>query len=95
MKTAIHTIRTQISLSPELKSLIAKEGENLKESLSQYLRRAAILRLALREVEDVNLENLSRMVVGSVKKSEGGWGKVKDISDWQRKERKGEDGHRS
>ncbi len=95
MKTAVHTVRTQISLSPELKSLIEKEGKELKESLSQYLRRAAILRLALTEIDDTNLKDLRAMVIGSVSKDESGWKKTENISDWQRNRRKEEDGHRN
>ena len=95
MKTAIHTKRTQISLSPKLKTLIQNQGSLYGESLSEYLRKAALLRLALEESYQKELELVAKAVVGSVPKEKSGWSKVKNIGKWQREERKNEETHRS
>lgn len=94
MNTAIYPIRTQISLSPELKKLIEMRGAVLNEGLSEYLRRAAILRMAVEDVERNDLKLIAQTVVGSVPKSKSGWKNVKNIGEWQRKLRKNEDRHR-
>ena len=94
MNTAIYPIRTQISLSPELKKLIETRGAVLNEGLSEYLRRAAVLRMAVEDVERNDLKLIAQTVVGSIPKSKSGWKNVKNISEWQRKLRKDEDRHR-
>jgi len=95
MNTAIYPTRTQISLSPDLKRLIEASGARLKESLSGYLRRAAILRMMLEDREKNDLEMVARTVVGSITKSKSGWSRIKNISSWQRQERRNEDRHRT
>lgn len=91
MKVASYPNRTQISLSPELKSLIESRGAALGESLSEYLRKAAILRLTLDEVDKRDLELLADITAGSVPKSQSGWKNIKDVSRWQHNLRKDED----
>ena len=95
MNTAIYPIRTQISLSPELKRLIEMRGAVLNEGLSEYLRRAAVLRMAVDDVERNDLKLIAKTVVGGVPKSKSGWKNVKNVGEWQRKLRKDEDRHRS
>lgn len=95
MKVAIHTNRTQISLSTQLKALIKSQGALYGESLSEYLRKAALLRLALEEMERKELELTAEAVIGSIPKDKSGWKKIKDVSKWQRQERKREEIHRS
>ncbi|MBL7078177.1 hypothetical protein ISS42_00775 [Candidatus Shapirobacteria bacterium] len=95
MKQSIYSQRTQISLSPQLRSLIEAERILTKESLSQYLRKAAVLRMVLDMVERSDLDLIAEAVIGSVSKSKSGWKKVADIKSWQRKQRKDENRHRS
>lgn len=95
MNTAIYPVRTQISLSPELKKLIEMRGAVLNEGLSEYLRRAAVLRMAVDDVERNDLKLIAKTVIGGVSKSKSGWKNVKNIGEWQRKLRKDEDRHRS
>ena len=45
------SIRTQITLTAQIKALIEKEARKRKESLSEYLRKAALLRFLLEEEE--------------------------------------------
>ena len=94
MNTAIYPIRTQISLSPELKILIEVRGAVLNEGLSEYLRRAAVLRMAVEDMERNDLKLIAQTVVGNVPKSKSGWKNVKNIGEWQRQLRKNEDRHR-
>ncbi|MBI5357090.1 hypothetical protein HZB78_05800 [Candidatus Collierbacteria bacterium] len=95
MNTAVYPIRTQISLSPELRKLIEMRGAVLNEGLSEYLRRAAVLRMAVDDVERNDLKLIAQTVVGSIPKFKSGWKNVKNIGEWQRKSRKDEDQHRS
>lgn len=94
MNTAIYPTRTQISLSPALKKLVETRSTISNESLSEYLRRAAVLRMAIEDVERNDLKLIAQTVIGSVPKSKSGWKNVKNIGEWQRKLRKDEDRHR-
>lgn len=94
MKQAVHSNRTQISLSPQLKALIQSQGTLYGESLSEYLRKAALIRLSLEDSEKEELELIAEAVVGSVVKSKSGWKSIKDISKWQKQIRKNEEVHR-
>ena len=94
MNTAIYPIRTQISLSPELKKLIEVRGAVLNEGLSEYLRRAAVLRMAVEDMERNDLKLIAQTVVGNVPKSKSGWKNVKNIGELQSQLRKNEDRHR-
>ena len=95
MKKTSYSLRTQISLSPQLRKLIDQQRAYSQESLSDYLRKAAILRMVAEEVEKKNLEQIAQAVIGKVSKSKSGWRKTKDITVWQRKKRAHEDKHRS
>lgn len=95
MKQSIYSWRTQISLSPQLRKIIDTQRILSGESLSKYLRKAAVLRLALEEVEKKKLELIAETVVGKAPKARGGWKKVKSAVVWQRKERRNEASHRS
>lgn len=94
MNTAIYPVRTQISLSDDLKKLIARRGQRLNESLSEYLRKAAVIRMALEDIEVNDLKTIAKSVIGSVPRQDSGWRSVKDISSWQRQERRYENRHR-
>lgn len=94
MQTAIYPSRTQISLSPDLKRLIGARGDRLNESLSKYLRKAAVIRMALEDMETNDLKMIAKSVVDSVQRKDSGWQNIKDISAWQQQERRDEDRHR-
>ena len=95
MNTAKYSARTQISLPAELKSLIEKEGGLQNESLSEYLRKSAILRMALTSNRKNELKTVASAVVGHAQKSKGGWKAVSNVSLWQRNGRRDENSHRS
>ncbi|OGM26153.1 hypothetical protein A3D00_02930 [Candidatus Woesebacteria bacterium RIFCSPHIGHO2_02_FULL_38_9] len=95
MKQAIYPNRTQISLSPELKALIEARIALSQESFSEYLRKAAIIRMILEDVEKNELALIAKTIIGSIPKNKSGWKDIKDISKWQREERVNEDKHRS
>lgn len=69
-------------------------GAVLNEGLSGYLRRAAVLRMAVDDVERNDLKLIAQTVVSSIPKSKSGWKNVRNIGEWQRKLRKDEDQHR-
>lgn len=71
------TVRTQITLTSTLKRLIEKQIGLKGESLSEYLRRAAIIRLILDQDEKEDLKTLADKVIGSVK--------LKDHPEWTSK----------
>jgi hypothetical protein len=95
MNRAVYPIRTQISLSPQLKRLIKIRGGGLDESLSEYLRKAAILRMALEDIDRNDLRRVAMTVIGGVSKQKGGWSREKSVSSWQSRVRRDEDEHRS
>ena len=95
MKKTTYPLRTQISLSLQLRNLIDAQRVTLGESLSEYLRKAAILRMIAEDIEKKDLDLVAGAVVGKVAKSKSGWKKVKNIVEWQKKERKHENKHRS
>lgn len=94
MRTATTPIRTQISLSPILKQLIEAKEAVTGEGLSKYLRKAAIIRMLLEETEREDLKVVADAVVGTILPQNSGWKDEKDISAWQRRERRNEDRHR-
>ncbi|MBP9818256.1 hypothetical protein KBC75_05950 [Candidatus Shapirobacteria bacterium] len=94
MKTASYPNRTQISLSPEMKRVIEEEGVRLGEGLSEYLRKAALMRMAVEYDRKNDLKTIANLIVGSVPASKSGWKGV-NLIKWQRSERRGEDEHRS
>jgi len=95
MQRTLYTQRTQISLSPKLRELIDAQRLLWQESLSEYLRKAAILRIALEDLEKQDLSYLANAVVGQVSKKTSGWKNIRDISLWQKKLRKDENKHRA
>lgn len=90
-----YSLRTQISLSPQLRNLINIQKIYMGESLSEYLRKAAILRMVAENIEKKDLNLVAEAVIGKVLKNKSGWKKIKDVPEWQRKERENEDKHRS
>jgi len=60
------SVRTQITLTEQLKILVEGIAQEKGESLSEYLRKAAIVRLLVEETEKENLVNLAKRVMGSL-----------------------------
>jgi hypothetical protein len=80
------TIRTQISLTPLLKKAIEAKRRLTGESLSGYLRKAAVLRLLVEEEEKTELKRLAKAVIGSVDLREHPeWENKRKIQKWIRK----------
>lgn len=71
------TIRTQISLIPEIKKAIEAKKRLTGETLSAYLRKAALIHLVAEEEEKKELENLAKAVIGCVS--------LKQHSEWSTK----------
>jgi vacuolar-type H+-ATPase subunit H len=75
-------MRTQIILPEDLRNKIEKARRLTKESLAEYLRRAAKKRLDQDMEKQKDLEKLAQEVIGAAKKSS--WQDV-DVVEWQRK----------
>lgn len=95
MNITKYAARTQISLPTELKTLIERDGGRLNEGLSEYLRKSAILRMALTSNQKSELKTIARAVVGHTQKSRGGWKNIKNVIKWQSATRHNENTHRS
>lgn len=77
------TLRTQISLTPEIKKAIEAKRRLTGESLSAYLRQAAAIRLMIEIEEKEELKRLARVVIGSVNlKSHPEWQTKKRLTAW-------------
>lgn len=80
-------IRTQISLTRSIKKAIEVKARLLGESLSAYLRKAALIRLAAEEEEEKELKALARNFVGGAQwnKNHTNWTTKKSVKDWKKK----------
>jgi len=79
-------IRTQISLTPTIKKAIEAKKNLSGESLSAYLRKAAVLRLLVEEEEKKELERLSEVLIGSVALREHKeWRTKRKMQKWLRR----------
>jgi len=77
------TIRTQITLTAGLKKLIEDSAKKKRQSLSEYLRRAALLNLLIDRGEEEDLDKLADRVVGSVDlENHSEWKNKKSINKW-------------
>lgn len=77
------TIRTQITLTAGLKKLIEDSAKKKRQSLSEYLRRAALLNLLIDRGEEEDLDKLADRVVGSVNlKNHPKWKNKQSINKW-------------
>lgn len=85
------TVRTQITLTEKLKALVEKDALAKGESLSEYLRKAAIERLKSEEDDKKSREKLANEVIGSIDlKNHPVWKTKKGIYKWVRKLREEE-----
>lgn len=77
------TVRTQISLTPLLKQAIEAKKRLTGESVSAYLRKAAVLRLLVEEEEKGELERLAENLIGSVSSGKHKeWRTKKKLQSW-------------
>lgn len=84
---ATSSMRTQIILPKALRQEIERVRRLTKESLGEYLRKAAQERLVRERTKKADLEALVRKI-GTVKKS--GWEGI-DVIKWQREIREDRD----
>lgn len=83
-------VRTQISLTRTIKRAIEAKGRLLGESLSEYLRKAAVIRIMAEEEEDRELELLANNFVGAGKweKTHLNWKNKEAVETWRKKIRR-------
>lgn len=60
------TIRTQISLTPEIKHAIEEHTRMTGESMSEYLRQAATLLIRMEKEKRKTMKKIAQTVIGSV-----------------------------
>ena len=83
------TIRMQITLTAALKKAIEEETGAKQISVSEYLRRGAVLQLLLENQEKDDLKSLAAKVIGSVDlKKHPEWKSEKEINKWIKNLRK-------
>lgn len=80
-------IRTQISLTRTIKKAIEVKARLFGESLSAYLRKAALIRLAMEEEEEKELKTLARNFVGGSpwNRKHANWATRKSVKEWNKK----------
>ncbi|MFC1790718.1 hypothetical protein ACFLZP_04530 [Patescibacteria group bacterium] len=78
--------RSQVVLTRSLKKLIEAKRRLTGETLSQYLRKAALLRLLSEEEEQAELDKLAKLVIGSVSlKNHPQWQTKAKLQGWLKK----------
>ena len=83
-----YSVRTQISLSPKLRKLVAKKTSINKESMSEYIRKAIEIRIKAEEADDEKGMDAVRAFVGAGKgKNYPEWSSKEKIIKWQREMR--------
>lgn len=81
-------VRTQITLTKRLKKLVEKYAQDRGESLSEYLRKAASLRVLVEEKEEKELEEIASRLIGSLDlKKHPEWGSRQKVRKWVRRVR--------
>lgn len=80
------SVRTQITLTEQLKILVEGMAQEKGESLSEYLRKAAMLRLMVDEDKKQDLEKIALRAVGSLDlKKHPEWNTQGKVCKWVRK----------
>lgn len=78
-------IRTQITLTQNIKKLVEDHARDQGESLSEYLRKAAMVRLLVENNDQIDLKKLAGRVIGSVDlKKHPEWRNEKEVQKWVR-----------
>ena len=80
------TVRTQISLTRTIKRAVELKGKLLGESLSEYLRKAAVIRILAEEEEDKELQLVINNFVGAGKweKTHPNWKSKAAVKAWRK-----------
>lgn len=83
------SVRTQITLTASLKRRIEQAAKPKGESLSEFLRQAALNQLKREQKRSQELTALAERVVGSLKLTKHPqWSTMKKIIQWQKELRK-------
>lgn len=80
-------VRTQISLTRAIKRAVEIKGKLLGESLSEYLRKAAVIRIMAEEEEDRELALAAKNFIGAGtwKKNHPRWKNKTAVEAWRKK----------
>lgn len=79
------TVRTQITLTQSIKKAVEDIASDRGESLSEFLRKAALISIMLEKDKKESLSNLAKRVVGSLKNSSNpNWKDKESIYKWSR-----------
>lgn len=83
------SVRTQITLTKKLKKIVEDMASERGESLSEFLRKAAMIRVLVEDQGKENLERITKRVIGSIDlKKHPVWKNKSGIYKWSRKMRK-------
>lgn len=79
------SVRTQITLTENLRALVTEMASERGESLSEYLRRAAIIKILLDKQEKEDLGKVASSLIGSIKSSDHPeWETTEKVHKWVR-----------
>lgn len=77
------SVRTQITLTKKIKQLVEEKSVAMGISVSEYLRRAALVVATLDDQEDANMVSLGRKMIGAVDLSKHPeWKDKKSVNKW-------------
>lgn len=83
------SVRTQITLTKKLKKIVEDMASERGESLSEFLRKAAMIRVLVEDQGKEDLGRVAKRVIGSIDlKKHPVWKSKSGIYKWSRKIRK-------
>ena len=81
-----NAVRTQITLTKTIKRLVENHARTQGESLSEYLRKAALIRLLVENKNKKDLKKLANRMIGSVNlNNHPEWKNEKELQKWLKK----------
>lgn len=79
------TVRTQITLTQNIKKIVEEMASDVGESLSEYLRKAALMRILVEQNQAEDRGEFIKSVIGSVKmKGHPNWSTKAKVEKWLR-----------
>ena len=83
------TVRTQITLTKKIKEEVERRARKNGESMSEYLRKAAIVRINEEEKHKKHIDDIAKKVIGSINlKNHPEWSSKEKVYKWVREIRR-------
>lgn len=79
-------VRTQITLTAKLKNMVEHQASLRRQSLSEYLRQATILKLYLDQQKTLDLTKLANNTIGNLRLNDHpNWKNKTKLKQWSKK----------